>query len=136
MTDPNEYVAHHLKRMRQGQEQDAFFALIEGDPAAVPLLIEAFARDENRGIRARIVECVWQRRLPETVGFLAEALKDAEPAVWKQALDGLVTIGGSEVIRALEAARTELPAGRREWVDEALEQLGRRTPRVNGLELE
>jgi len=83
MSDPSEFVAHSLERMRHGDDEDAFFALIEADPVVLPLLIEAFAKEDNRGIRA------------------------------------------------LVAARTELPPGRREWVDEALEPLGRGVPRGN-----
>jgi len=132
MNSLNEYAAYCLERMRQGAWEDAFFRLIEAHPAVLPVLIEAFAKDENREIRALIVECIWQHRRPETIGFLAEVLRDPEPAVWKAALDGLVSIGGSEAIRALQAFRVGISSNQPkhaitvEWVDETLELLQER----------
>src|SRR5262249_58337453 len=101
-----------LGRFRLGQAEDAFFGLIAADPGIVPVLIEAFAREENRGIRAQILQYIWQHRRPEDIGFLAELLSDSEKAVWQEALDGLVAIGGREAIQALQAARTKLSADR------------------------
>lgn len=129
MCDPNEYAAYYLERLRQGDFDGAFFGLIEADVAVLPVLINAFAKDENRAIRAPIVECIWQFRRPEAIPLLAEVLHDPDPGVWQQALDGLVAIGGCEAIQALQAARTRLRACRIkraitvEWIDEALEQL-------------
>jgi hypothetical protein len=130
----NEYAAYYLEQLRQGHAEDAFFGLIEGPPDVVPALIDAFAKEENRGVRADIVRCIWQHRRPEAIGFLAEVLHDPEPAVWQEALDGLVALGGSKGIQALQAARSRVAPGRpghaitAEWLDEALEQLrGRAT---------
>jgi len=113
----------------KGEVEEAFFGLIEADPAVLPILVESFVKVENRGIRADLVRCIWQQRRPDALGFLAEVLHDPEPAVWKEALDGLVCLGGDQVIKALQTARTTIAAvksGRGikvEWVDEALEQL-------------
>ena len=128
MSSAEDYVAYHLDRLRRGHAE-AFFGLIEADPTVLPVLIEAFAKEEDRGIRAEIVRCVWQYRRPEAVGFLGEALHDSEPAVWQEALDGLVALGGERAIQALQAARARIPVGRagraitEEWVEEALEQV-------------
>jgi hypothetical protein len=128
----DETVAYYLERMRQGDYEEAFFGLIEAWPDVVPALIDAFAKEKDRGVRAQIVQYIWQHRRPETVSFLAHVLHDPEPAVWKEALDGLVAIGGDGALKALEAARAQIPASRagraitREWVDEALEQVRER----------
>ncbi len=133
MTTATEYAAYYLELMLNGQDEDAFFGLIEADPAVLPVLIEAFAKDENRTIRAQIVQCIWQHRRRDTIGFLAEVLNEPEPGVWKEALDGLVAIESTEAIQALQAARTRAisePAQRGgitvEWIDEALEQVRER----------
>jgi hypothetical protein len=131
------YVADYLDLMREGRAEDALCGLIEAGAAVVPVLIDAFAREENRDIRAEIVHCIWQHRRPETIMFLAATLRDAEPGVWQEALDGLVTIGGRDAIGALEAARATVPAsgaGRAltaEWLDEALEQIRERAEEEN-----
>jgi hypothetical protein len=129
MSSASECASYYLELLRQGRAEDAFYGLIEAEPAVVPVLIAAFARDENRGIRAQIVQCIWQHRRPETIGFLAHLLDDPEPAVWKEALDGLAAIGGSETIRTLQEARSRIAVSRAgqaitvEWIDEALEQV-------------
>lgn len=132
MTTATEYAAFYLELMLNGHADDAFFSLIEADPAVLPVLIEAFAKDENHPIRAQIVQCIWHHRRQETISFLAEVLNDPEPCVWKEALDGLVAIGSAEASQAVQAARTRIPAERArrgitiEWIDEALEQLRER----------
>lgn len=129
MVDAREYVADYIERLRQGDE-DAFHALIEADASVLPLLIEQFHKEGNRMTRARIVECIWQHRNPAMVDFLASALLDPVPEVWKQALDGLVAIGGARSIHALQQAKlapsslASTPHGiTAEWIDEALDQL-------------
>jgi hypothetical protein len=125
----SEEVAYYLACLRDGPAEDAFFGLIEAGPDAVPLLIAAFAEPENRAVRANLVRCVWEHRRPEALGFLAGALHDPEPAVWKEALDGIVALGGGEAARTLEVAHARLAADQprsgitAEWIDEALEQL-------------
>ena len=45
------------------------------------------------------------------------------PVVWKQALDGLVTLASPESLRVLRsAADSECDAERRAWIEEAIEQ--------------
>jgi hypothetical protein len=132
MNNASEYVAYYLERLRQGQTEDAFFGLIENDPALLRALMEAFSQEENRGVRTQIVRCLWQHRRPETICFLAKLLDDPDESVWQEALDGLVAIGGSEVIRVLQEVRPKLPADRAGraitvgWVGEALEQFQER----------
>lgn len=128
MNSAKDYVANYLQQLREGQYESAFFNLIEGRREVVPLLIEAFDKGENRDFRAQLVQCIWQIRLPETIGFLAGVLHDLEPAVWKEALDGLVALRGSEAVKALEKARIVIsarpgPGVTLEWIDEALQQL-------------
>ena len=120
-------VAYYLACLRDGMAEIGFFGLIEAGPDAVSLMIAAFDEPENRAVRANIVRCVWEYRLPEALGFLAAALHDPEPQVWKEALDGIVALGGSEAARTLEAARTRVSAAQAEWIEEALEQLREQT---------
>lgn len=70
-----------------------------------------------------LVEAIWQHRQPSVIGFLADVLGDPVPVVWKQALDGLVTLASPESMRVLRsAADNECDAERRAWIEEAIEQ--------------
>jgi hypothetical protein len=87
---------------------------------ALPMLLAEVGKNENRPIRADLVEIIWQYRDPQVLGFLAESLLDPDPKVWEQALDGLVAIGGNMA---------------RSYIQSALEQLGANVP-PNGLTVE
>ena len=112
-----------------GGDDNAYHALIEANPDIIPALIEQFANVEDGEFRAKIVQVIWQYRLPTTVSFLASALNDEHPAVWKCALDGLVTIGGSLSTIALNdfLVRISRDDDRLPWITEALEQIQSQT---------
>ncbi|MHB8863240.1 MAG: HEAT repeat domain-containing protein [Pirellulaceae bacterium] len=119
-----EDIASLVEAVCRGDE-NAFHDLIEASPTIVPLLIEQFKQKMHDGeSRARIVEVIWQRRESESTRFLSMALEDSYPAVWKEAIDGLVTIGGREARHMLTGYLTKYPHDERAaWVHEALEQL-------------
>lgn len=136
MFDIEAYVARYLPLL--GEDMDAFDALIEPMDGIVPCLRKAYegARDPKQ--RALLLEVLWQHRDPSTIPVLAAALWDAEPAVWKEALNGLVALGCRErnegrarpdCVQALQTARLRaLEVGQgaaelRGWIEEALEQL-------------
>lgn len=93
------------------------------------LNIERFRAPASARIRGLLVEIIWQHRRLETIPFLAEALSDASTAVWQNALDGLVALGGPPALAALQAAREQLQPGqpadrvRAQWYDEAIKQI-------------
>ena len=128
MVDWNEYARHYIDRLRGSDQEDTYHRLLEADNAVIPVLIGAFRTEQDPGIRALLVDIIWQHRLPETVGFLVEALDDRDPEVWKSALDGLVTLG-TPAIQALRSARERIrPATpeertRAEWIEEAIRQI-------------
>jgi HEAT repeat protein len=128
MTDWHEYARYCIGRLGGPEGEGACHSLIEADPAVVPVLISAFRSEQDAGIRAALVEIIWQHRLPETAGFLVEALADPVPEVWKSALDGLVTLGPSAVPilqSALDRIQrtTVMERTRAEWIEEALDQM-------------
>ena len=73
-----------------GGEENAYHTLLEADDDVVPSLMQHCATDPDGEHRARIIEVIWQHRLSTSISFLASALNDEHPEVWKQALDGLV----------------------------------------------
>ena len=64
---------------------------------------------------------------------LAAALRDPDGRVWKEALDGIVTLGGPPALEVLQAARAALETFtdaevRQQWIDEAVEQVKEAQP--------
>jgi len=116
-------VAACVARLGGPGGENAYHRLIEADDAIIPLLVDAFRREQDPAIRAQLVEVIWQHRLLQTVDFLAEALDDADPGVWKSALDGLVALGGPRARGVLKAARQHADPERVVWIDEAIEQI-------------
>ncbi|MBN1774330.1 MAG: HEAT repeat domain-containing protein [Deltaproteobacteria bacterium] len=108
---------------------DEYFELVEADHAVIPLLVEAFHAETNRGTRALLVDAIWEHRTPTVLEFLGEALADPDPPVWKNALDGFVALGTPDALDGLRAARARLAAAtppdaeRLQWLDEAVEQI-------------
>jgi hypothetical protein len=121
-----------LARLRDG-DYDVFHSLIEADSSIIPEIIDAYRVEKDASVRELLVEAVWQHRQASTIPFLGEALHDAEPAVWKQAIDGLVTLGTSECIDALRIAKGRTfsrPVEADEycsWIDEAIGQINQAT---------
>jgi HEAT repeat protein len=105
MENAADQVRHYLDLLRQGNRDDAFFGLVDPNPAVLDELIAAFKKETDVEVRAFLVEVVWQHRRPSTIPFLAAALHDPEPAVWREALDGLATLAVPEALEALRAAR-------------------------------
>lgn len=125
--DFKEFADDYLNRM--AVDENAFFALIEAPGEIVSFLESAFRSESDAVRRAAILNVIWQRRDRTTIPLLGEALRDASPRVWKEALDGLVALGSQESILAVQSARSRAFASEvdsrefREFLDEALEQL-------------
>lgn len=106
-------------------DENAFHTLLEADKSILPVLIRQFTDHANGADRSRIIEVIWQHRDKATIPFLASALNDPHSDVWKQALDGLVTIGGIESHNALVSFCSDIAVDneRRMWAEEAIGQI-------------
>jgi HEAT repeat protein len=114
-----ESVEYYLEIARTG----GFHALLELDHGALTALQAAYRSEADPNTRSLIVHAIWEHRQPAALDFLGEALLDPAPEVWKQALDGLVTLASPEALRALQsAAKCEQNKERRDWIEEAIEQ--------------
>jgi len=126
-------IADFLQQFRDRHRENAFFGLLEMDHDALPELIAAFRAERDTQVGAFLVEIIWQHRQQPMVSFLGEALHDSAPAVWKEALDGLVTLASPAALEILRSARTrQFPSQRqtdefRRWLDEAIAQAERQT---------
>ena len=126
--DLKEEVALLLAQFLDGpREEDALCNLTEL-PQALPLVAEAYHHEREPRRRAEIIRCLWEFRNPAALPILAAALHEDQDPVWKEALDGLVALGGDAALRILEGERTNQTSLRREavkleWIDEAIGQV-------------
>lgn len=122
-------ISRYVADLHGDSSGDAFFALLHLEDENLPALVNAYHQQSDLDIKASLVEIIWQHRQPETLSFLLEALQLQHDAIWKNALDGLVTIGGADGLNLLETERNRLLASplatqnRLEWIDEAISQI-------------
>jgi hypothetical protein len=128
MESPTSQITEYLQLFRKGDRDGAFYGLLEMEHGILPELMAAFRSERDSRVPEFLVEIIWQHRQASAIPFLKEALHDQAPAVWKQALDGLVALASSEALDVLRDARTrQFPAKRpteefRRWLEEAIEQ--------------
>lgn len=122
-------IFRYVEQLRGTNSEDAFFALLHLDDKHLPALMNAYYQQSDVATKAHLVEIIWQHRQPEILPFLLETLQHQHEAIWKNALDGLVTIGGANSLNLLETERSRLIANplpaqdRLDWIDEAINQL-------------
>jgi HEAT repeat protein len=104
-------------------EEDSFFALIEAGSEIIPKLEVQFWKETFPERRAAIVRIIWEFRNKDTIQFLSEALNESSDVIWKEALNGLITIGGENVRNILDSAIIQSKQIKREWILEAIGQL-------------
>lgn len=112
-----------LGELRATNSESALHRLLEAPDSVIPDIIDAFRSEKDANIRERLVFVIWHHNLPSTLDFLQEAFRDTADSVWKQALDGIVAIGGNEAVKLLRQIQSETVAERLSWIDEAIEQL-------------
>jgi hypothetical protein len=122
-------IAAILDRFRAGDEETAFYDLLESPGSLLSELIDGFRSDSQSQVRALLVKVAWERKEEGVIAFLSEALTVADELVWQQALDGLVAFPSDEVREILIEARERgfvdeaLTNRFRLWLDEALHQV-------------
>src|SRR5688572_25450542 len=121
-----EDVAGLLLELNGSRREDALCALM-AMPGSLPLVAGAYGRELDPDRRWAAIHCLWQYRDHAALPALSAALRDPDDRVWKEALDGLVTLGGPSAARALQEASTLLAESTRDarakraWIDEAIQ---------------
>jgi hypothetical protein len=120
-----ERVAYYLQLLARPdcETEDAWHRLIELGPGVIPYLERAFTAAVDVRTRQALTNIAWQTRSRQCLPFLQKALEDAHDHVWKEALDGLVSIGGQEAIEIVRQARGRTVGDKAEWLDEAVHQI-------------
>jgi hypothetical protein len=106
--DLKEVVAQLVAELDGPKGQDALCSLVNLPAEALRLVAEAFHRETSGLRRQSLVHALWQFRDAAALPTLAAALQDPDDRVWKEALDGIVTVAGPAGMRVLEEARDRL----------------------------
>jgi len=123
MSDLDAMVNAYVARLSGPMGDDAFHALLELGSEVLPQLLDAFHESADQKLRSDLVGLAWRTRSEAALPLLAEALVDRAPQVWRQALDGLVALGGRSAHSLLSAARGAATPDKLGWINEALDQL-------------
>ncbi|MEN9675068.1 MAG: hypothetical protein RIS76_964 [Verrucomicrobiota bacterium] len=121
-------IAYYLQMFRSGDAENAFHGLLELDRDILPELMAVFRSTQDIGLRELLVAVIWGYREQSVIPFLREALFDTEPRIWRQALNGLVSLASPAALAVLCEARTRQLFTQREteefrrWVEEAISQ--------------
>jgi HEAT repeat protein len=121
-------VEHYLLEWDSSAWASAYHSLIELGPQVLPELTRRFAESREIAFRAALVGLARNIRSADALPLLDRALQDESPVVWKEALDGLVTLASPTSVRLLEEALDRTPPGDVSveewisWVQEALQQ--------------
>jgi len=118
-----------LEKFRRGDDETAFFELVEMPGDVITGIIEVFHAEPRADVRAFLVKAAWERREETVIPFLAEALNNNAEEVWQEALDGLVAFSSPASLKILRSARsrkfTEETEAKRFnlWLEEAIQQV-------------
>jgi hypothetical protein len=94
-----------IEALRGAELEKAAGHLRELGRDALSVLVAAFGREPDVALRRRFVHTAWQGGSFEAIPFLAVALNDNEPTVWKEALDGLMALGAPDAEPLLLSAK-------------------------------
>jgi HEAT repeat protein len=128
MRDIAALVEHYLHEWDSREWAHAYHSLIELGPQVLPELERRFHESRDAAFRGVLVELARQVHSADALPLFEGALADEAPEVWKQALDGLVSLASLASILLIERALARTPPGRTSaaewysWVQEALQQ--------------
>jgi len=117
-----EQVFDYISALRGTDHESAHRRLIELGPQVIPLVTTYFRQERDVSVRAILVNIASQANSANAIPFLTEALDDVEPNVWKEALDGLVSLGGRDALDVIRQTRRRAPE-KAEWLGEAIDQI-------------
>ena len=123
--DPSvgERVEYSLKELTGNDWENAWHSLVEMGPGALPYIIQAFEQGCDRSVALNLILVVNECRTSAALPFLASLLLNTDPGIWKAALDGIVTIGGTAAAECLRGISETLDAEILPWIQEALAQI-------------
>ena len=117
-----------IDELLSGKSENAFFNLLELGPEAIPFIHAAYLGSADAESKVRLLRVAAETHAEQAIDLMKIALDDADPSVWKEALNGCVMIGGLNAKNALcESLKSEAHGNMsdpfKEWAIEAIEQM-------------
>lgn len=120
MPDYRKIISDYVALHDSGSCDDAFHGLIDHGADIVPDLIWAYEDTDRPDTKAFLIAVVSYLRRPDSADFLRHALRRDDPAIWKSALDGLVSLRAAEDLEHVLDSVLDEP--KRSWIVEAISQ--------------
>jgi HEAT repeat protein len=121
--DIAERVEQHVRELAGSHSDEAWHSLVEIGPAALPYVVQAFKAAGDWSVAVSLIRIINEYRTQAALPFLVNLLADDDSHVWKAALDGIVTIGGSVAAEHLQQIRKTLASDKQRWIEEAVQQI-------------
>jgi hypothetical protein len=125
----DDQIDYWIERFREGDLESAFHGLLDVGHEAIPDMISIFRTTPEREIRVFLAGVIRRYNDPSTLSFFREAIYDPDSYVWKEGMDGLVSLASQPALDALQSARDRQFVDQqdandfRSWLDEAIEQV-------------
>jgi hypothetical protein len=119
----DDQVAAYLHALSGPDVENAYHSLIELGPAVIPYLESTFKTAVDARTRQTLLRIAWRTQSRQSLPLLRQAVEDGHDQVWREALDGLVALGGPEALEIARQARGRAAGDKRQWFDEAVQQM-------------
>lgn len=92
----------------------------------LPILKRVIEHETDSTRREVLFNAIWQYRDESVLPLLEIGLQDTHEGVWKECLDGMVTIGGDQALLLLIKAHDMVCNDtKKQWIREAMDQVRR-----------
>jgi len=118
-----EMVKYYVTQLSGDRADDAWHALVELGPAALPHAIHAFEAQSELPVAIALIRVASEYRSKDALPFFIALLAAQDGNTWKTALDGIVSLGDKSAVRRLLVASETLGNEKLPWVEEAIAQI-------------
>jgi HEAT repeat protein len=118
-----EKVEYYAAQLSSDHADDAWHALVELGPAALPHVIHAFEAQSEPSVAVALIRVASEYRTKDALPFFATLLAAQDGNIWKTALNGIVSLGDESAVTRLRAASETLGNEKLPWVEEAIGQI-------------
>jgi HEAT repeat protein len=116
-------VACYVASLASADWENAWHSLLEVGPESLPYVRQAYNDAIDDRSRELLIQVLAEKRDKESLGLFRGALHSSSSAVWKAALDAIVSVDGPAAVEILRAIESSVSKDRRRWISEALRQI-------------
>jgi hypothetical protein len=116
-------IACYVACLTSADWENAWHSLRELGPESLRYVRQAYYDAIDDRSRELLIQVLAEKRDKESLGLFQGALHSSLSAVWKAALDSIVSVGGPAAVEILRAIESSVSKDRRRWISEALHQI-------------